>query len=403
MSRKILHLDLDAFYCAVEAQRDPALAGKPFAVGGRPDQRGVVASCSYPARRYGVRSAMPMARAMRLCPGLIVVPPHFELYRQASEQVMARLHDLTPLVEQISIDEAFLDISDLSEAAETIARRLQTQIRTELDLPCSLGVAGNKLVAKIANDVGKGEVERDGPPQAIKIVPSGQEAEFLAPLPTQALWGVGPKTAERLAALGLLTIGDIAQWPETDLARRFGKNGYDLARRARGIDDRPVETERETKSISQEVTFARDVSDVQTLRQTLRQQADQVGARLRKADLAGATIKLKIRWADFTTLTRQVTLSQPTAQDEAIYAQAVQLFEKVWTAGRPVRLIGLGVSGFGLPRQLGLWEAEGPESKQLQQTLDDLRARFGDDSIQRGRDLTSGTNEEETDSESTEC
>jgi len=402
MSRKILHLDLDAFYCAVEAQRDPALAGKPFAVGGRPDQRGVVASCSYPARRYGVRSAMPMARAMRLCPGLIVVPPHFELYRQASEQVMARLHDLTPLVEQISIDEAFLDISDLSEAAETIARRLQTQIRTELDLPCSLGVAGNKLVAKIANDVGKGEVERDGPPQAIKIVPSGQEAEFLAPLPTQALWGVGPKTAERLAALGLLTIGDIAQWPETDLARRFGKNGYDLARRARGIDDRPVETERETKSISQEVTFARDVSDVQTLRQTLRQQADQVGARLRKADLAGATIKLKIRWADFTTLTRQVTLSQPTAQ-EAIYAQAVQLFEKVWTAGRPVRLIGLGVSGFGLPRQLGLWEAEGPESKQLQQTLDDLRARFGDDSIQRGRDLTSGTNEEETDSESTEC
>lgn len=387
MNRKILHLDLDAFYCAVEEQRDPALIGKAFAVGGKPDQRGVVASCSYPARRYGVHSALPMARAARLCPSLIIVPAHFDLYHQASRKVMARLNKLTPLVEQISIDEAFLDVSDLPDSAESIARKLQAQIRDELALPCSLGVASNKLVAKIANDVGKGEVESDGPPNAIKVVPPGQEAEFLAPLPSRALWGVGPKTAERLAELGLITIGDIAGWPEADLARRFGKNGYDLARRAKGIDERPVETERETKSISQEVTFARDVSDGQLLRQRLRKQAGEVGRRLRKSNLAGATVKLKIRWADFTTLTRQVTLPQPTDQDEVIYTHAVKLFEKVWSLGKLVRLIGVGVSGFGTPKQLGLWEAESKENQQLQQTLDDLRDRFGDEVVRRGRDL----------------
>jgi DNA polymerase-4 len=387
MPRKILHLDLDAFYCAVEEQRDPSLRGKPFAVGGQPEERGVVASCSYPARRYGVRSAMPMWRAARLCPGLIIVPAHFDLYHQASGKVMAHLHSLTPLVEQISIDEAFLDVSDLPDEAEAIARQLQARIRDELGLPASLGVAANKLVAKIANDAGKSEAKTDGPPRAIKVVPPGQEATFLAPLPAQALWGVGPKTAERLAGLGLLTIGDMAGWPEEDLGRRFGKIGYDLAKRAKGIDDRPVETERETKSISQETTFPRDVTDAQTLRQTLRKQSAGVGRRLRQAGLAGATVKLKLRWADFTTLTRQITLPQPADQDDQIYASALNLFEKAWRLGRPVRLLGVGVSGFGQPRQLGLWDEAQADNQQLQETLDDLRERFGDDVIRRGDEL----------------
>ena len=387
MPRKILHLDLDAFYCAVEEQRDPSLRGKPFAVGGQPEERGVVASCSYPARRYGVRSAIPMWRAVRLCPGLIIVSSHFDLYRDASRKVMARLHRLTPLVEQISIDEAFLDVSDLPDEPEAIARQLQAGIRDELKLPASLGVATNKLVAKIANDVGKSEAATDGPPVAIKVVPPGQEAAFLAPLPTQALWGIGPKTSERLADLGLMTIGDVAVWPEEDLAQRFGKIGYDLARRAKGIDDRLVETERETKSISQETTFPRDVTDAQTLHQTLRKQAEGVGRRLRKSGLAGATVKLKLRWSDFTTLTRQVTLPQPTDQDEQIYASVLSLFDKAWALGRPVRLLGVGVSGFGQARQLGLWDKVLPENQRLQETLDSLRERFGDDAVRRGDEL----------------
>src|SRR5690606_6228694 len=260
MHRTILHLDLDAFFCAVEEQRNPALRGKPFAVGGRPDSRGVVSSCSYPARRFGIHSAMPMARAIRLCPDLIIIEPHFGEYRRASREVMARLGALTPLVEQISIDDAFLAVTGLPGTPPAIAQGLQATIRDELGLPCSFGVATNKLVAKIANNVGKASAKGDGPPNAIHVVPPGEEAAFLAPLPIEELWGVGPKTAARLRQLGVQTIGDLARWPERELARMFGKHGADLARRARGIDERPVETEHETKSVSKEITFARDVA-----------------------------------------------------------------------------------------------------------------------------------------------
>ncbi len=388
MSRKILHLDLDAFFCAVEEQRDPGLAGQPFAVGGRPEQRGVVASCSYAARRYGLHSAMPMARAVRLCPALLIVPARHEAYSAVSKQVMARLHELTPLVEQLSIDEAFLDVSDLADSGEAIARHLQAEIRTQLRLPCSLGVAGNKLVAKIANNVGKAAARGGNTPQAITVVPPGQEAAFLAPLPVEELWGVGPKTAESLAKLGLRTIGDIAGWPEADLARRFGKLGLELAQRAKGSDERPVEPEHEAKSISQETTFARDVTDEAVLRQTLRGQAEQVGRRLRLAKLQATTIKLKIRWADFTTLTRQTTLAQPTNLDREIFAEAVRLLEKTWPPGKRVRLIGLGVSHFESPgRQLSLWDSSFEDEQRLQETLDGLRARYGRGAIKRGSQL----------------
>ncbi len=390
MTRKVLHLDLDAFFCAVEEQRDPSLAGKAFAVGGQPDQRGVVASCSYEARRFGVRSAMPMAVARRLCPHLAIIPHHFQDYRDASHAVMERLQDLTPLVEQLSIDEAFLDVTLLPDPATAIARRLQQQINDDLALPCSLGVASNKLVAKIANNVGKAGARTGSPPNAITVVPPGDEAAFLAPLPIQELWGVGPKTADQLQRLGLRTIGDVARWPADDLERRFGKLGVDLARRACGVDERPVETEHEVKSISSETTFSRDERDAAVLARVLRQLSDDVGRRVRRAGLSGTTIKIKLRWEDFTTLTRQTTLDHTTDQDDEIYVAAMVLFEQYWPARTPVRLIGVGLSGFQTPhRQLGLWDDQAAleENRRLQATLDALRERFGDDAIRRGSTL----------------
>ncbi|MCO6453571.1 MAG: DNA polymerase IV [Caldilineales bacterium] len=383
--RKILHLDLDAFFCAVEEQHDPALIGKAFAVGGKPDERGVVASCSYAARRFGVHSAMPMSQALRRCPDLLVVPARHGEYGRVSQKVMAQLQQLTPLVEQISIDEAFLDVSDLAAAGEDIARDLQHAIRTELGLPCSLGVASNKLVAKIANDVGKSQAQKGEPPNAIMAVPPGEEAAFLAKLPVRALWGVGPKTAERLAALDIHTIGDIAGWPEQDLVRRFGKHGHDLAIRARGIDDRPIVTEHEAKSISKEVTFAQDVADGEELRRILRRLAEGVGRSLRRQGLAGGTVKLKLRWPDFTTITRQTTLPQPTDQDKTIIDVVQKLFEQNWRSGQPVRLLGVGVSSLNEGyRQLSLWDTESEQDRRLQDTLDDLRNRFGSSAIRRG-------------------
>jgi DNA polymerase-4 len=390
MPRKIIHLDLDAFFCSIEEQREASLRGKPFAVGGKPDQRGVVASCSYAARQCGVRSAMPMSRALRLCPNLIIVRGHYTDYRDASQKVMDVLQEYTPLVEQTSIDEAFLDLSDLPEALETLAQNIQGAIHEKLGLPCSLGGAANKLVAKIATDAGKAaslkSAEVAHPPNAITVVPPGQEASFLAPLPAQALWGVGPKTAARLSELGIHTIGDLARWPVEDLRLRFGKHGAELSRHAIGIDDSPIVTQHEAKSISQEVTFARDIQDPESLRKTLRQLSEQVGRSLRKSGLHGRTVKLKLRWHDFTTLTRQITLPHPSDLDEEIFQAVLGLFENVWKSPRLVRLLGVGVSHFDPPpsRQLSLWETTAPERQRLQQALDELQDRFGNNTIRRG-------------------
>ena len=382
----IIHLDLDAFFCAVEETRNPELRGKPFAVGGKPEERGVVASCSYAARQFGVRSAMPMIRAIHLCPGLVIVSGRHKLYSEVSKQVMAKLHNLTPLVEQISIDEAFLDISNLDETPERLALRLQADIRDELGLPSSIGIATNKLVAKIATEVGKKAAKGGAPPFALTTVPAGEEAAFLAPLPADMLWGVGPKTSKRLAELGIHTIGDIAKWPENELSRLFGENGRELARHAKGQDERPIVTERETKSISQEITFSRDVRDDKTLERTLREQAAEVAKQLRKNQLAGTTIKLKIRWPDFTTLTRQTTLPAPTDQDNDISKAALILMRAVRRPGQAVRLIGVGVSGLGPPiRQLGLWDADSEKSRRLQQAVDELRKKYGKRVINRGK------------------
>jgi DNA polymerase-4 len=385
MPQLILHLDLDAFFCAVEEIRDPALRGKAFAVGGKPNERGVIASCSYAARQFGVRSAMPMAHALRLCPNLIIVSSRHGVYSEVSKQVMTRLHDLTSSVEQISIDEAFLDISGLNETPENIARRLQTGIRDDLGLSCSIGIASNKLVAKIATEVGKKAAKGSGPPFGLTIVPVGEEAAFLAPLPAEMLWGVGPKTSTRLTELGIHTIGDIAKWPENEMFRLFGENGRDLARHARGQDDRPIVTEHETKSISQETTFSRDVRDDKILEKTLREHSAQVGRRLRESNLAGTTIKLKIRWPDFTTLTRQTTLEHSTDQSKEIMKVALSLMRTVLKPGQAVRLIGVGVSGLRSPiRQLTLWDAGSEKSRRFQEAVNELREKYGDKVIHQG-------------------
>ena len=392
MPRTILHLDLDAFFCAVEETQNPSLRGKAFAVGGKPNERGVVSSCSYAARTVGVRSAMPMSRAIRLCPELVIVPGRHRLYSEVSHKVMNILHDQSGLVEQISIDEAFLDMSDVRDDPERLARGLQARIRDELHLPSSIGIASNKLVAKIATEIGKAlalkRIKAQGlaePPNAVTVVPYGEEAAFLSPLPADMLWGVGPKTSQRLSELGIHTIGDIAKWPENEISRLFGENGRELARHAKGIDNRPIVTEHETKSISQEVTFSVDVRDDKILQKTIREQASSVALQLRKQELAGSTIKLKIRWPDFTTLTRQITLGHRTDQEDEIAKAAMELMNSVRKSNQAVRLIGVGVSGLGQPiRQLGLWDMDSEKSRKLQEALDVLREKYGRDVIHKG-------------------
>jgi DNA polymerase-4 len=399
MTRVILHLDLDAFFCAVEEQRNPSLIGKAFAVGGRPEQRGVVASCSYAARRYGVHSAMPTARALKICPGLIIVSSRHGLYGDLSRQVMQHLWALTDQVEQVSIDEAFLDVSDLPEPGFKLARNLQQTIQQELGLPCSIGIASNKLVAKIANDVGKASAKKmdpPGPPNAITVVPPGQEAEFLEPLPVRALWGVGPKTEERLAEMGIVTIAELAAWPEGDLVHRFGKHGGELALRARGIDESPIVTSHIAKSVSQETTFARDQRHQAQLLQTLLDLSEGVARQLQQVGMYCQTVKLKLRWSDFSTITRQVSLENPTQDPKIIFETTRELFIKAWTTNRPVRLLGVGASALceqeltgKTIRQLGLWDTDPLKDQRLQETIAALRQRFGDQAIQLAKKLPS--------------
>jgi len=396
--RKILHLDLDAFFCAVEELRQPALRGKPFAVGGRANERGVVASCSYAARRFGVHSALPMSQAVRLCRDLLIVPVDHAAYSEASQRVMAILGDLTPLVEQISIDEAFMDVSDLPESGESLARRLQEKMMRETGLPCSLGVATNKLVAKLATDMGKAEHKGIGAPQAVKVVPPGREAEFMEPLPVRMLWGVGKQTELRLQGMGVLTIGDLTRLPEAALVNAFGKNGMEFARHARGLDERPVVVEHEVKSISQEITYERDVADLQRVKATLRELSAQVALRLRQSELCAGTIRLKLRWADFSTISRQVTLSQAADQDSVIYAVVERLCEGVWQAGRKVRLIGVGAGNLSnQPQQPGLWDTSSEKERRLLEAVDGLREKFGSRAILPGRTLGPGAGQKTSD------
>jgi DNA polymerase-4 len=389
--RTIVHLDLDAFFCAVEELLDPSLKHTPFAVGGSPEHRGVVATCSYAARKFGIHSAMPMARAVKLCPQLKIVHHGYKNYSDLSDQVMDIMNSYSPVVQPISIDEAFIDLTHLPEEGLYYAKKLQAEIRTNLGLPASLGVASNKLVAKIATNVGKASSDGDDYPNAIQVVPPGEEAAFLAPLPTDALWGVGAKTAEKLAEFGLHTIGDIAAYPERELERRFGQIGSYLHLRAQGIDTSSVHVSHETKSVSHEETFAQDTNDERRLREVIRYHSQSIGKRLRKLELYGSTVKVKLRWPDFTTITRQNTLPEPSDDPKQIEKMALEIFRKYWKSGRKVRLLGVGVSNLGPPsKQLILWDwnpKEAAKQEGLQTAIKALRAKYGEATVSSGNKL----------------
>ena len=386
--RKIIHLDLDAFFCAVEELNNPQLKGKAFAVGGNPEGRGVVSSCSYAARSKGVHSAMPMVQAIKLCPELIVVHGTYYRYTDASKSVMRIINDLTPLVEQISIDEAFLDVSDLPQKTEVIARKLQSDIVKETRLPSSLGVASNKLVAKIANDVGKKQHKGNDYPRAVTIVEPGKEAEFLAPLPVELMWGVGAKTNKRLRELGIRTIKDLAEMDVRDLQQLFGKMGLFLSRHAKGIDDRSVESFHGRKSISQERTFMKDVGEKVVVEKKINELSEQIAFLLRQKGFFCSTIRLKLRWSDFTTITRQISLKKPTDLESEIYKHAIELLDNNWQVNRKVRLIGVGVSGLSeRVLQLSLWDGPDEKERKLTNAIDGLRNKYGKQIIYKGKTL----------------
>lgn len=333
----IIHLDLDAFYAAVEMLENPNLQGKPILVGGHPESRGVVATASYAARAFGIHSAMPMARAVRLCPQAIVLPPRFDVYRQYSRRVMAILQETATSLERTSIDEAYLDLTDSIEnweqAVET-AHRLQERVRDEVRLSASIGVATNKLVAKVASDHDK--------PGGLTVVRPGGEAAFLAPLPVRVISGVGPVTEKKLAQIGVSTVGDLARLPERVLHARFGDHAAVMVQRARGIDRRPVSGEHERQSVSRETTFSRDLRELEDLKHQLWRLSQSVARRLDRAGLVTGTITIKLRYGDFETLTRQMSLDVPTGDEVRIYRAALVLLKQTWESGRPVRLLGVG-------------------------------------------------------------
>lgn len=377
----IIHLDMDAFFVEVERLRSPGLRGASVVVGGA-GPRGVVASASYEARAYGVRSAMPMGRARRLCPQLVVVPPDHVEYRRVSALVFEILRRFTPHVEGLSIDEAFLDVSGMRrhfEDASSVAEAIRETLRTELGLPSSAGVAPNKLLAKLASQEAK--------PDGIRLVAADEVGRFLHPLPVRRLWGVGEATHALLERLGVRTIGDLAGIPPATLERRIGATlGRHLHQLARGVDDRPVAVGGETKSISVEATFDADIEGADRIEAELLRQSEQVAERMRKAGMAGRTITLKIRFGDFTTITRSRTLESPTNVGRDIYRTAVQLLQRSGVGGRPVRLIGVGLSTLeadGAPHQLA---TDRPAAwDDLADAISEVRARFGSEAVHPAR------------------
>ena len=347
--RHIIHADLDAFYAAVEQLDNPELSGKAIMVGGRPEDRGVVATASYEARKYGVRSAMPMRTATRLCPHGIIVRPRFDRYREMSRAVMQVFHQITDLVEPLSLDEAYLDITGPVDAGGVplgIALDLKNKVNRETGLTLSVGVGASKSVAKIASDLQK--------PDGLVVVAPGEEKNFLADLPVGKLWGIGPKTAVRLNTEGVETIGQLASQPEWWFTQVFGQRAVDIRAMSLGQDKSPVRTERETKSVSAETTFADDLSGEETLYPYLAKLAGRVASHLEGKKLQGKTVTVKARLADFTTFTRQTTLSQPTGDESTILETAWKLFSKELTPGRSFRLLGVGVSGFASPSDIRL-------------------------------------------------
>ncbi|HSH21828.1 MAG TPA: DNA polymerase IV [Candidatus Caenarcaniphilales bacterium] len=376
----VVHVDLDAFFAAVEQRDNPELRGKPVIVGGGgPNDRGVVSTCSYEARPFGVRSAMPLRTAAALCPQAIFVPVDGRRYAGVSRQVMAILRRFTPRLEQVSIDEAFLDLGGtegLFGSPEQAARRIKQEIAEETQLSASVGVAANRLVAKIASDLRK--------PDGLVVVAPGDEVAFLAPLPIERLWGVGIRTRQVLADYGVATIGDLAALPEALLQRRFGSHGAQLAARARGVDNSAVGTESAAKSIGQEHTFDVDCADWEVLERTLLALSEGVGGRLRAAGVLATTVTVKIRDSTFITMTRQRSLPEATDQTDVIWRTAMGLARRE-VRGMHVRLLGVTATGLTEPRQLSLFATGDERRRRAVEAADAIRGRFGPRAIRRAR------------------
>jgi DNA polymerase-4 len=386
--KAIIHLDMDAFYAAVEVLDNPTLRGKPVIVGGG-KERGVVSSASYAARKFGVHSAQPIATAMRLCRHGIFLPVRMRRYKEVSQRIFEIFHRFSPLVEPLSLDEAFVDITGsirLFGPPEEIASKIKQQVVTETGLKVSAGVAPSKFVAKIASDIQK--------PDGLTIVPQRKIKDFLNPLPIDKLWGVGKATRETLSHLGVKTIGDLGRLPSELLVRRLGKQGIHLHLLAQGIDDREVETERGVKSIGHEETYAADIRDMAVVRKELLSLATKVARRLRRHGFAGKTITLKVKYHDFKQITRSVTLAETTDDGREIFQSCCELLGKTEVGKRPVRLFGVSLSQLSLPdkeKQLALFDEieRGQKKKRLNEALDTISEKFGDEAIVPGTLLES--------------
>jgi len=382
---RILHVDMDAFYAAVEVMDDPSLEGLPLIIGA-PDGRSVVSSASYEARRYGVRAAMPVGQALRLCPTARIVMPHFDRYQAVSKQVMAVFESITPMVEPLSVDEAFLDVQGVRRlwgSPGQIARLVRERVHAEVGITCSVGVAATKHVAKMASTFSK--------PDGLLIVAAADTLDFLAPRSVRSLWGVGPKASEALEARGIRTIGDIRESPQDMLDRAVGAAlGARIAQLARGEDAREVETERVEKSIGHEETFDIDVVDREFLRAELLRLADRVAVRLRRAEWECGTVAIKVRFDDFTTLSRSQTLAEPTSVGQRIGEAAQTLYESIERRD-PIRLVGVRAEKL---RPAGnaafaLWDDD-EHWRKVEGALDHARARFGNATITRARHVGRG-------------
>lgn len=382
MARWILHVDMDAFYASVEQLDNPSLRGKPVIVGGL-GPRGVVATASYEARAYGVHSAMPMAKARRLCPQGVFLPPRFPRYEEIAARIREIFREYTPLVEPVSLDEAFLDLTGterLHGPPERVAQEIHRRIPEELGLSCSVGLAPNKLLAKLASDAAK--------PGGLRVIRPEDVRGFLTPLPVDRLWGIGPKTARRLAERGIHTVGDLQAVDATLLISWFGpKAGEALWKLARGLDNSPVVPAREAKSLSQEVTYPEDLYDQEAILSEVKRLAILVADRLRGEGLLARTVRLKVRWADFTTQTRQVRLPEPTDHPLLLAEAAISLLSRFPREDRGVRLLGVGVDGL-VPADFRPLHLFAPES--LGDAIWKVRARHGEDSLTLGAEVRRG-------------
>lgn len=385
MDRKILHVDMDAFFAAVEQHDNSSYRGKPVIVGGDPHSRGVVSTCSYEARKFGVHSAMPLREALRRCPQGIFTPVRGWRYAEVSREIMKIMNQYTPLVEPLSLDEAFLDLTG-SEAlfgpAEGIAREIVNRIDTELGLSASAGLASNKFLAKLASDLEK--------PNGFVIITEDNMAEVLENLPVGKIWGVGPKTEAQLMGMGIGTIGLLRRINPGLLFNKFGESGHQLYQLAHGLDDRMVVTDEDTKSVGHEITFQNDTDDREFLAGVLLWLTEQVARRLRRYNLRGRVITVKIRDHNFKTVTKRVTLNEATDFEEEIYREAFRLAGEVQWGSRKIRLVGVSVSGFnnGQSFQLGLFsDSEATKDtglEKLHQAMDRLRDRFGEEIVTKG-------------------